>query len=143
MKNHLTKTSLRILVLASAVVLGGAGCATLETLPPELAQVRFELADSPVVRVSKAWVERDAGRLVLRGHVLRQSGASDTTPTHLDISLLDAGGHTVREMREYFEPRQIPRRRRMPDAAHFRIELEPLPPGVASIRVAAHEGAHP
>ena len=118
-----------------------AGCASLERPPPELAHIQIDLAHSPVVSVSRAALVRENG-LVLQGYVLRQHAATDTTRTHLDVTLLDAQGCVLRETIERFAPAQIPKRVRRPDTASFNVVLDPLPPGTSRIVVRAHEGPH-
>jgi hypothetical protein len=119
------------------------GCASFAGPPADLAQVRLELVDSPLVRVSKAWLERTEGKVVLRGHVLRRPETTDTTSTHLDISFFNRAGDLVKFTQTSFEPRQIRRRHRMPDSADFLLPLNSLPSDTNVIIVRAHEGTHP
>lgn len=123
-------------------VVGLAGCATPFRAPPDVAHIRLERIDSPVVLVEKIWLERKKNPLVLKGYVLKRLEAGDTTRTHLDVTLYDGAGHVLRSTVEHFEPRQIPRRYRRPDDATYRVVLDPLPPGTVRIEVRAHEGAH-
>lgn len=118
-----------------------AGCASLQRPPPEFAHIQIDVAHSPVVSVSRATLVREHG-LVLKGYVLRQHDATDTTRTHLDVTLLDAQGRVLRETIERFAPAQIPKRVRMPDSASFSVVLDPLPAGTNRIVVRAHEGPH-
>lgn len=134
------KTNLWLIILAAAAL---AGCATPFRSPPDVAQIELERADSPVVVVEKIWLERKQGPLVVRGYVLKRLEATDTTQTHLDVTLFDANGRVLRTTVEHFEPRQIPRHHRRPDSASYSVVLDPLPTGVARINVTAHEGAHP
>lgn len=134
------KTRIALLTLAT---LSYSGCAIPSRPPPDVAHIALETADSPVVRVTKLWLERGKDRtLVIAGYVVRKIDAKDTTGTHLDVTLSAEDGRVLRESIEYFEPRQIPRRPRMPDSVTFRFSLDPLPPGTARIVVRAHEGAH-
>ena len=119
------------------------GCTTPFRPPPDLAQVRLQGVDSPVVLVEKIWLERKDGQLALRGYVLKRLAATDTTGTHLDVTLYDAGGRVLRTSTESFTPRQIVRRHRRPDYATFNVVLDPLPPGVVRIEVRADETVHP
>jgi hypothetical protein len=128
-------------LVASLGLVVFAGCSSLNQPPPELAHIQIDLAHSPVVSVSRAALVREHG-LVLKGHVLRQHDATDTTRTHLDVTLLDAQGRVLRETIERFAPAQIPRRVRMPDSASFSVVLDPLPAGTSRIVVRAHEGPH-
>jgi hypothetical protein len=98
--------------------------------------------DSPVVMVTKIWLEKKQGPLVVAGHVVKRLSANDTTQTHLDVTLYDATCQTLRHTVEHFEPRQIPRRHRMPDSAEYNVPLAPLPSGTVRIEVRAHEGTH-
>jgi hypothetical protein len=117
------------------------GCSSLRRPPADVAHVQIELAHSPLVSVTRASLVREHA-LVLKGYVLRQHDATDTTRTHLDVTLLDAQGRVLRETIERFEPSQIPRRIRLPDSASFAVVLDPLPPGTSRIVVRAHEGDH-
>lgn len=128
-----------LLSVAGAIL---AGCATPFRPPPDVAHLRLDRVDSPVVRVEKVWLERKNGPLVVKGFVLKRLDATDTTQTHLDVTLFDADGHVLRSTVEYFEPRQIPRRYRRPDDAPYRVVLDPLPVGTTRIEVRAHEGPH-
>lgn len=128
-----------LLVLGAAAL---AGCATPFRPPPDVAHIKLDRADSPLVRVEKIWLERKHGPLVVTGYVLRRLETEDTTGTHLDVTLFDASGQVLRRTVEHFEPRQIPRRYRRPDDATYRVALDPLPPGTARIEVRAHEGNH-
>lgn len=123
-------------------VVGLAGCATPFRAPPDVAHIKLERADSPVVVVEKIWLERKEGPLVVKGYVVKQLAAEDTTQTHLDVTVYDATGAVLRTSVEYFEPRQIPRRYRPPADATYRIPLDPLPVGTSRIEVRAHEGNH-
>ena len=120
-----------------------AGCATGTRAPTDAAHLELVQGDSPLVGVTRTWLERKAGRLWLAGYVLRKFETKDTTATHLDVAILDAGGRVLRQSVEHFEPRQIPRRARRPESANFRIALDPLPVEAARIEVRAHEGSHP
>lgn len=130
------KLSLALLL----AVLGLSACAT--RTPPDVAHLQLATGDSSVVRVTKLWLERKEGRLMVGGYAVRQIDAKDTTNTHLDLTLRAADGRVLREAVEHFEPRQIPRRPRMPDSVTFRLPLDPLPTDTVRIEVRAHEGAH-
>lgn len=125
-----------------SVALALAGCATPFRAPPDVANITLERVDSPLVRVEKIWLERKKGPLVVTGYIIKRLETEDTTGTHLDVTLFDSSGRVLRTTVEHFEPRQIPRRRRMPDSATYRVVLDPLPEGTARIEVRAHEGAH-
>ncbi len=131
-----------LLVLTSVLAL--TGCVTPFRAPPDVAHIELRVADSSVVTVPKIWLEREkgGGPLVIRGYVGKRIDAMDTTGTHLDVILYDGAGLVLRRTVEQFEPRQIPRRRRMPDYASYRVVLDPLPAGTARIEVRAHEGPH-
>lgn len=135
------KTNFR-LFLAALAVLGLSACATPFRAPPDVAHLKLERADSPVVVVEKIWLERKKGPLVVKGYVVKRLEAEDTTQTHLDVTIYDAAGAVLRSTVENFEPRQIPRRSRRPDYASYRVPLDPLPTGTARVEVRAHEGAH-
>lgn len=134
------KTSILLLLGAAGALL--AGCATPFRAPPDVAHLKLERVDSPVVRVEKIWLERKQGPLVVAGYVLKRLKATDTTQTHLDVTLYDATGRALRSTVEHFEPRQIPHRYRRPDDAAYRVSLDPLPEGTVRIEVRAHEGTH-
>ncbi len=134
------KTSLFLFLSLTCAFL--AGCATPFRAPPEVAHIQLERADSPVVMVTKIWLEKKRGPLVVTGYVTKRLSADDTTQTHLDVTLYDAAGQILRNTVEHFEPRQIPRRRRIPDSVAYRVTLDPLPPGTTRIEVRAHEGTH-
>lgn len=119
-----------------------AGCMTPSRSPREVAHIVLETEDSPVVRLTKLWLERKTEALLLSGYVVKRPEATDTTQTHLDVTLFGADGRVLRHSIERFEPRQIPRRPRMPDSVTFHVMIEPLPPGTARIKVGAHEGPH-
>lgn len=119
-----------------------AGCTTPFQAPPDVAHIQLDRADSPLVSVEKIWLERKSGPLVVTGFVLKELSTEDTTGTHLDVTLFDAGGRVLRSTVEHFEPRQIPRRPRQPDDATYRVVLDPLPAGTVRIEVRAHEGGH-
>lgn len=123
-------------------IAGLAGCAGPSRPPPDVAHVELETGDSPVVHVTKLWFERKGGPLNLVGYVVRKIDANDTTGTHLDVTLFADDGRVLRQSMEHFEPRQIPRRPRMPDSITFRFVLDPLPAGTARVQVRAHEGPH-
>jgi hypothetical protein len=133
------KTKPWLLVLAAA---GLAGCTTPFRAPSDVAHIKLDRVDSPLVRVEKIWLERKHGPLVVTGYVLKRLETEDTTGTHLDVTLFDASGQVLRSTVEHFEPRQIPRRYRRPDDATYRVPLDPLPTGTARIEVRAHEGNH-
>lgn len=120
-----------------------AGCAGVPRSSADANHIRIELIDSPLVRVSQAWLERVDGVLRLKGHVLRLPDVADTTATHLDVSLLSANGTLVGSSTEYFQPRQIPRRPRRPDFAAFDVVIPVNPAEVQTIIIKAHEGDHP
>ncbi len=124
------------------VALALAGCATPFRAPSDVAHIRLDRADSPVVIVEKIWLERQAGALALTGYVIRRLDARDTTQTHLDVSLYAADGTLLRSTVEQFKPRQITARSRRHSDARYRILLDPLPAGTSRILVQAHEGNH-
>ncbi len=120
-----------------------AGCATPFRAPPDVRDIKLERIGSPVVEVDKIWLERKAGPLVLKGSVIKELAAVDTTQTHLHVTLYDPAGRVLRSTVEHFEPRQIRRQWRRPGFGTYRIVLDPLPAGTARIEVRAHEGTHP
>jgi len=133
------KTNLWLVILATAVL---AGCATPFRAPSDVAHIKLERADSPVVVVEKIWLERKKGPLVVRGYVVKRLEAEDTTQTHLDVTLYDVTGAVLRSTVEQFEPRQIPRRYRRPDYASYYVTLDPFPSGTVRVEVCAQEGNH-
>ena len=128
------------LAIVTAVAL--AGCITPFRPPADLAHIKLTVADSPLVSVEKAWLERKSGPLVIRGYVVRQLRADDTSNTHLDVTLYDANGAVLRQSVEHFEPQQIPAGIRRQNGSAYRVQLDPLPGNTARIEVRAHEGAH-
>jgi len=134
------KTILILLLGATGVLF--AGCVTPFRAPPDVAHVKLDHVDSPLVIVEKIWLERKNGPLVVKGFVLKRLETEDTTQTHLDVTLYDSAGQVLRSTVEYFEPRQISRRFRRHTDASYRIVLDPLPVGTARIEVRAHEGTH-
>ncbi len=132
------KHSLALLLAALAL----SACATRSHPPSDVAHIALAADDSPIVRLTKLWLERTDGRLMVAGYAVRQIAAKGTTGTHLDVILFAQDGRKLRESVEHFEPRQIPRRPRMPDSVTFRLPLDPLPAGTVRIEVRAHEGAH-
>lgn len=121
---------------------GFTGCTTLSRTPPDVAHIKLERADSPVVWLGKIWLERKSGPLLVKGYVIKRLDANDTTQTHLDVTLYDAHGAVLLSTVEHFEPRQIPRRYRRPDYASYSVPLDPLPGGTVRIEIRAHEGNH-
>jgi hypothetical protein len=120
-----------------------SGCATPFRAPPDVAHIKLTRTDdSSTVVVEKIWLERKKGPLVVKGYVVKQLSATDTTGTHLDVTLFDASGNVLRSTVEHFEPRQIPRIHRMPDFSSYSVALDPLPANTARIDVRAHEGNH-
>lgn len=129
--------------LLGAAVIIAAGCVTPFRAPSDVAHIKLDRVDSPLVSVEKTWLERKKGPLVVTGFVLKELSTNDTTGTHLDVTLFDAAGRVLRSTVEHFEPRQISRRYRRPDDATYRVPLDPLPLGTVRIEVRAHEGSHP
>ncbi len=128
------------LMILAAIVL--TGCATPFRAPPDVAHIKLERADSPVVVVEKIWLERKTGPLVVKGYIVKRLEAEDTTQTHLDVTLYDAAGSVLRSSVEHFEPRQILHHYRRPAYASYSVPLDPLPSGTVRIEVRAHEGKH-
>lgn len=118
-------------------------CATPFRAPSDVRDIKLERVGSSVVEVDKIWLERKAGPLVLKGSVVKQLAAADTTQTHLDVTLYDSVGRVLRATVEHFEPRQIHHAWRRPGYGAYKVVLDPLPTGTARIEVRAHEGAHP
>lgn len=131
-----------LLCFIGLVAAGLAGCATPFGVPPDAAHITLERGDSPVVRVTRIWLEKRSGPLAVNGYVLRRPNVTDTTQTHLDVTLYDETGQVLRSTVEHFKPQRIPRRFRRPDYAFYRAVLDPLPVGTTRILVQAHEGNH-
>ncbi len=135
------KTLLILLLGAVGAIL--AGCATPFRAPADVAHIKLERVDSPAVIVDKIWLERKKGRpLFLVGGVLKRLKVTDTTQTHLDVTLYDAAGQVLRHTVEHFEPCQIVRRFSRPGIGTYRVLLDPLPTRTVRVEVRAHEGAH-
>ena len=128
---------------AGALLLFAAGCVSTRRPPPDLAHVEIARVHSPLVEVSRAWFERKEGCILVRGHVLRRPETKDTTRTHLDLAWLDANGTVLRTTTGHFEPRQIPRRPRMPDSSDFTLAVDAWPSETRTLILRAHEGDHP
>jgi hypothetical protein len=135
------KTSLMLSLGAVGLLL--AGCATPFRAPPDVAHIKLDRVDSPVVIVEKIWLEQKQGPLAVTGYVIRRLEADDTTKTHLDVTLFDSAGRVLRSTVEHFEPRQINDRFRRHSDARYRVELGLPPAEIARIEVRAHEGEHP
>lgn len=129
-------------LLPAFIAVGLAGCATPFRAPADVAHIKLDRVDSPVVIVEKIWLERKDGPLVVKGYVLKRLKVTDTTQTHLDVTLYDGAGQVLRTSIEHFEPRQIKRRYRGPSYASYHVVLDPLPIDTARIEVVAHEGEH-
>lgn len=123
-------------------VLTLAGCVTPFQAPADVTHIRLDRGDSPVVRVEKIWLERKDGVLAVKGFVTRRAEDTDTTGTHLDITLFDGSGRVLRASMDHFNPRQIVHARRHPDDASYQVVLDPLPAATVRILVQAHEGDH-
>ena len=136
------KLRLSIVIGAAFALVGLLGCATPFRAPSDVAHIKLERGDSPVVIVEKIWLERKNGPLVVTGYVLKRLEVEDTTQTHLDVTLYDAAGQVLRQTVEHFEPRQSERRYSRPGFGTYRVALDPLPPGTVRIEVRAHEGNH-
>lgn len=120
-----------------------AGCATPFRAPSDVAHIKLERIDSPVVMVEKIWLERkNDGPLILKGYVLKRLIADDTTQTHLDVTLYDGAGRVLRTSVERFTPQRIVRRFRQLPYASYSVNLDPLPSGTTRIEVRVHEGLH-
>lgn len=131
-----------VIILVGAVGAILAGCTAPFFAPTDVSHIKLESVDSPVVIVGKIHLARKQGTLVATGYVLKRLGVSDTTQTHLDVTLYDSAGMELRRTVEHFEPRQIPRRIRRPTHAVYRVAFDPLPTKTARIEVKAHEGSH-
>jgi hypothetical protein len=129
-------------LLPCVVILLLAGCVTPFRAPADVAHIKLDRTDSPVVLIEKIWLERTDGALALTGYVIRRLDARDTTQTHLDVSLYAADGRRLRSTVEHFEPRQINPRVRGHSDARYRVLLDPLPAETTRIEVRAHEGSH-
>lgn len=134
---------MKIIVYLPLALLLLAGCASPFRAPPDVAGIRLDRIDSPVVIVQKIWLERKNGPLIVKGYVLKRLNANDTTRTHLDVTLYDQDGNVLRSTLELFEPRQIRHYWRRPASGTYQVVLDPLPAGTARIEVRAHEGIHP
>ena len=146
------KQTLSFTIGAIFAVVGLLGCATPFRAPSDVAHIKLERVDSPIVIVEKIWLERKHSPLVVKGYVIKRTNAGDdTTQTHLDVTCYDASGNALRSTVDHFDPRQIPghyppqppaRRHRMAYSS-YSVVLDPLPAGTARIQVRAHEGEHP
>ncbi len=132
----------KLSLLPGVILMMLTGCATPFRAPADVAYITLDWTDSPVVLVEKIWLERVDGRLVVKGYVIKRMGATDTTRTHLDVSLFDTAGRVLRSTVEHFEPRQINEHFRRHSDASYQVMLDPLPPGTVRVVVRAHEGAH-
>ncbi|MBS0663242.1 MAG: hypothetical protein JSR48_08245 [Verrucomicrobia bacterium] len=130
---------IQVVPLLAAAVL--AGCVTPYRAPSDVAHIRLAPVDSRVVKVEKIWLEREAGPLVVTGHVLKRLGGGDTRGTHLDVTLYDARGAVLRQAKAAFSPTELVTTYHKHPHGKYRVELDPLPPGTATIEVRAHEGA--
>jgi hypothetical protein len=132
-----------VIILVGAVGAILAGCTAPFFAPADVSHIKLESVDSPAVIVGKIKLVRKQGTVFVTGYVLKRLGASDTTQTHLDVTLYDSAGIELSRTVEHFEPRQIPRRiRRRPAHAVFRVALDLLPPETARLEIKAHEGSH-
>lgn len=131
-------TSLTLTLALAAGLL--AGCATPFRAPADVAHLKLTRVDSASVLIDKIWLERDDGALVVRGYVHRKLGASTSTAPHLDVTLRDRNGLTLRTQGAGFTPSEIPSSHRPPAAASYRVPLDPLPPTTAQVEVRAHDG---
>lgn len=115
------------------------GCATPFRAPSDLAQVKLIRVDSPTVIVEKIWLERKHGSLVVKGYVMLSLAATDTSLTHLEVTIYDAQGTALRKSVAYFEPRHLVRHGPRPVFGSYVVVLDPLPPQTARVEVAAHD----
>lgn len=123
-----------------AIVTLGSGCAGVASSSGPASLLRLELVNSPLVLVSRAWLEQQDGRwFVRRAYAPPVPDARHHRhPSGRHASGLRWHGLVVEHGGVF--PRQIPRRPKLPDSANFLIALPPVPPMAQVLVVRAHEG---
>lgn len=79
---------------------------------------------------------------MVKGNVIRRMNVTDTTSTHLDVTLYNEAGTVLRRTVDHFEPRQLHPRFRRPGYGDYKVMLGPLPASTVQVEVRAHEGPH-
>ena len=119
-----------------------SGCALVHPLTSETtASIVLTKADSPVIKVDTMRLEHRADAWIFSGSVVRHSPVLDqgTTNSHLLVTLFNAQGQAVLELRTDFAPRLIPRGHRMPGYATFQLDLDSLPIETTRLEIRAFE----
>ena len=117
-----------------------AGCVIPLVSHQEFPGIKVERENSPTVFIESARLQSSEGHIILSGSVMRRLGVRDTSGTFLRVRLLDANDQVLREVKIWFEPREIPRGPKMTGWSEFRSELGPLPPGTSQVKVLAVDG---
>jgi len=137
------KPRFSLFAFSAAALLGG--CITPAKSPSEAAHLKLETTDSGKFAVENAWIDKhqlDQG-LYITGYVVSHPGVLYASDTHLDIIQKDASGTVIKMETARFSLRENPRRPRSPQrSGYYHFHIDPLPSGVASIEVRAHDEAH-
>lgn len=120
-----------------------SGCASL-TPPATAVQSHGLILDaksSDRVKVAGPRLQMNHGVLELAGSVAKQSGASSTAFSHLDILFRDAAGQVLQTKPVPFAPQSVGHSRFGRQRGYYSLKLENLPEGTARIEVQAHDEA--
>lgn len=131
--------------LAALLMFAGSllsGCLNL-TPPATAAQahgLKLAATSSICVRVNGPRLQMNQGNLELAGSVAKQSNASFTAFSHLDILFYDDTGRIVETKSITFSPRSVGHSRFASQVGYYALKLDPPPAGTAKIEVRAHDG---
>lgn len=135
------KTS-KLLVIISASVAGFlSGCLNLTppATPAQAHGLMLEAKSSVQVQVNGPRLQMNHGELELAGSISKQSGASTTAFSHLDILFYDSAEAIVLTKPISFAPRTVGGSRHSARTGYYSLKLEPLPKGTVRIAVRAHD----
>ena len=131
-----------LMIVATMAVILLSGCLNL-TPPASKAEARgltLSATSSACVRVDVPRLQMNRGNLELAGSVAKQSNASFTAFSHLDILFYDDTGRIVETKSITFSPRSVGHSRFASQVGYYALKLDPPPAGTAKIEVRAHDG---
>ena len=129
---------LKILIILIVISISGLSCATTNRIDLlKNNNLQLETISSKGIKISRVYVYKEIEGIRISGMV-KNKGVMSVSFGHVDISIIDPEGKTLKELSTDYIPRILFNRRRHPHGSDFNVSIPFIPPNGSKVLVTYH-----